>query len=263
MRSSIRRCGTSISTGSRIRRRSTSWGSMRPPTRCCWSNGPSAPATGAWPDALALSLDFAQDGEQNLDSRRCPRHGRGDGRPDDSARRMRLISLPLRGWEGAEILPLAGDASFRRYFRVVARRAQRGADGRAAAARGPAAVHRGRRMAASARPQRAAKSSPATSTRACCCSAISATARLRETLDADPQRERELYELATDVLVHLHGHPPMPGLQAARPRPMARGAEAVHRLVLPGGRRRGRCRRLSRGLDARCWSRSRATASGR
>ena len=23
------------------------------------------------------------------------------------------------GWEGAEILPLAGDASFRRYFRVV------------------------------------------------------------------------------------------------------------------------------------------------
>ena len=27
-----------------------------------------------------------------------------------------------------------------------------------------------------------------------------------------PARERELYELATDVLVHLHRHPPMPGL---------------------------------------------------
>ena len=38
-------------------------------------------------------------------------------------------------------------------------------------------------------------------------------ARLRETLDADPAREPELYELATDVLVHLHRHPPMAGLQ--------------------------------------------------
>src|SRR5438067_5623758 len=27
--------------------------------------------------------------------------------------------LAAHGWEGAEILPLAGDASFRRYFRVV------------------------------------------------------------------------------------------------------------------------------------------------
>jgi aminoglycoside/choline kinase family phosphotransferase len=38
------------------------------------------------------------------------------------------------------------------------------------------------------------------------------SARLRETLDSDPARERELYVRATDVLVHLHGHPPMPGL---------------------------------------------------
>ena len=38
--------------------------------------------------------------------------------------------------------------------------------------------------------------------------------RLRESLDDDPARERELYELATDVLVHLHQHPPMPGLPA-------------------------------------------------
>jgi aminoglycoside/choline kinase family phosphotransferase len=36
--------------------------------------------------------------------------------------------------------------------------------------------------------------------------------RLRETLDLEPARERELYEIATDVLVHLHGHPPMEGL---------------------------------------------------
>ena len=30
--------------------------------------------------------------------------------------------LAFSGWGGAEILPLAGDASFRRYFRVVERR---------------------------------------------------------------------------------------------------------------------------------------------
>jgi aminoglycoside/choline kinase family phosphotransferase len=39
-------------------------------------------------------------------------------------------------------------------------------------------------------------------------------ARLRETLDQDPARERELYELATDVLVHLHAHAPMADLPA-------------------------------------------------
>jgi hypothetical protein len=38
-------------------------------------------------------------------------------------------------------------------------------------------------------------------------------ARLRETLDCEPGRERDLYELATDVLVHLHRHPPMIGLR--------------------------------------------------
>jgi aminoglycoside/choline kinase family phosphotransferase len=37
-------------------------------------------------------------------------------------------------------------------------------------------------------------------------------ARLRETVDTDPARERELYELATDVLIHLHTHPAMEGL---------------------------------------------------
>jgi aminoglycoside/choline kinase family phosphotransferase len=38
------------------------------------------------------------------------------------------------------------------------------------------------------------------------------TWRLREVADEDPRRERDLYELATDVLVHLHRHPPMQGL---------------------------------------------------
>jgi aminoglycoside/choline kinase family phosphotransferase len=38
--------------------------------------------------------------------------------------------------------------------------------------------------------------------------------RLREFLDDGATDERELYELATDVLVHLHRHAPMPGLPA-------------------------------------------------
>jgi aminoglycoside/choline kinase family phosphotransferase len=37
--------------------------------------------------------------------------------------------------------------------------------------------------------------------------------RLREFLDEDPQRERDLYALATDVLIHLHQHAPMEGLR--------------------------------------------------
>src|SRR5438552_621370 len=37
--------------------------------------------------------------------------------------------------------------------------------------------------------------------------------RLREFLDNDPARERELYTLATDLLVHLHRHRPMDGLR--------------------------------------------------
>jgi len=36
--------------------------------------------------------------------------------------------------------------------------------------------------------------------------------RLREWLDDNPDGERELYRVATDVLVHLHRHEPMPDL---------------------------------------------------
>ncbi len=39
--------------------------------------------------------------------------------------------LDAAGWGGAEVLPLAGDASFRRYFRVRTGHAPRRADGRA------------------------------------------------------------------------------------------------------------------------------------
>ena len=117
------------------------------------------------------------------------------------------------GWQGAQILPLAGDASFRRYFRVV--NGERTAvlmdapppqeDPRPFIAVAEWLLSRG-------------LSAPEILARDLDSGLLLlgdfGDARLREALDADPQRERELYELATDVLVHLHGHPPMQGLRA-------------------------------------------------
>jgi aminoglycoside/choline kinase family phosphotransferase len=120
--------------------------------------------------------------------------------------------LAASGWEGAEILPLAGDASFRRYFRVI---------------------HGNRRAVLMDAPPPQENPQPFIAVaewligRGLSAPEILARdldkgllllgdfgdARLRETLDADARRELELYGLATDLLVHLHGHPPMPGLK--------------------------------------------------
>ncbi|HUE78442.1 MAG TPA: phosphotransferase [Sphingomicrobium sp.] len=115
------------------------------------------------------------------------------------------------GWAGARIEPLAGDASFRRYFRVIG-------DGRSAVLMDAPPPHEDPRpfvavaewlcaMGLSA-PQIIARDLD----KGLLLLADFGDARLRETLDADPDRERELYELATDVLIHLHRHPPMAGL---------------------------------------------------
>jgi aminoglycoside/choline kinase family phosphotransferase len=119
--------------------------------------------------------------------------------------------LAASGWEGAEILPLAGDASFRRYFRVV--RGDRSAvlmdapppheDPRPFVAIAEWLVGRGLTA-----PEILARDLD----KGLLLLSDFGSDRLRETLDTDPGRERELYELATDVLVHLHGHPPMEGL---------------------------------------------------
>jgi N-acetylmuramate 1-kinase len=37
---------------------------------------------------------------------------------------------------------------------------------------------------------------------------------MREVVDSEPEIERDLYETAVDVLVHLHRQPPMPGLSS-------------------------------------------------
>ena len=125
---------------------------------------------------------------------------------------MRLNSSPLAAGQGREILPLAGDASFRRYFRVVE------GDGSAVLMDAPPPHEDPRpfiavaEWLASVGLERAGDPRPRPRHGACCCSAISATGGCAKCSTRIPQRERELYELATDVLVHLHRHPPMPGL---------------------------------------------------
>jgi len=120
--------------------------------------------------------------------------------------------LAAWGWEGAEILPLAGDASFRRYFRVVCGE-------RSAVLMDAPPPHEDPRPFISvaewligtglSAPEILARDLE----KGLLLLGDFGSVRLRETLDEDPDRERELYELATDVLVHLHGHRPMEGLR--------------------------------------------------
>lgn len=119
--------------------------------------------------------------------------------------------LKAHGWGGARIEPLAGDASFRRYFRVISDR------GQAVLMDAPPPHEDPRPFVAVAQwlcgvglsaPEVLAQDLE----RGLLLLGDFGDLRLRETLDSDPERELELYELATDVLIHLHGHPPMPGL---------------------------------------------------
>jgi aminoglycoside/choline kinase family phosphotransferase len=115
------------------------------------------------------------------------------------------------GWAGAEIAPLAGDASFRRYFRVI--------DGeRSAVLMDAPPPHEDPRPFIAVAEWLVARglSAPEILARDLDKGLLLlgdfGSARLRETLDSEPSREQELYALATDVLVHLHGHAPMEGL---------------------------------------------------
>jgi N-acetylmuramate 1-kinase len=121
--------------------------------------------------------------------------------------------LARSGWGGARVEPLAGDASFRRYFRVF--------DGARTAVLmdAPPAREDVRPFVAVAEwLQSVGLSAPEILARdldqGLLLLADFGDWRLRETLDQNPDRERELYELATDLLVHLHSHPPMVGLPA-------------------------------------------------
>jgi hypothetical protein len=120
--------------------------------------------------------------------------------------------LAACGWEGAQILPLAGDASFRRYFRVVE------GDRSAVLMDAPPPHEDPRPFVAVAEwlasvglsaPQILARDMD----KGLLLLGDFGDFRLREFLEEDPASERELYELATDVLVHLHQHAPMEGLR--------------------------------------------------
>jgi hypothetical protein len=120
--------------------------------------------------------------------------------------------LAACGWQGAKILPLAGDASFRRYFRVVD-------DGRTAVLMDAPAPHEDPRpfIAVAEWLDSVGLSAPQILARDLDKGLLLlgdfGDWRLREHLDEDPTNERDLYELATDLLVHLHRHEPMPGLR--------------------------------------------------
>ncbi|HKR25197.1 MAG TPA: phosphotransferase [Allosphingosinicella sp.] len=120
--------------------------------------------------------------------------------------------LAAHGWEGCEIRPLAGDASFRRYFRV-----HRPSGETAVLMDAPPAHEDSSPFVRVAEwLVGAGLSAPAILAhdlgRGLLLIDDLGDARLRETLDAAPAREEELYALATDLLVHLHARPPMPGL---------------------------------------------------
>lgn len=119
--------------------------------------------------------------------------------------------LARSGWAGARIEPLAGDASFRRYFRVV-----HGDRSAVLMDAPPAREDVGPFVAVAEWLQSVGLSAPDILARDIDRGLLLlgdfGDWRLRETLDSDPARERELYELATDVLVHLHRQPAMDGL---------------------------------------------------
>ena len=127
--------------------------------------------------------------------------------PDDAPQ-----FLAACGWAGAKIEPLAGDASFRRYFRVIG-------EGRSAVLMDAPPPHEDPRAVVAVGEGLASVGLSAPEIiqddleEGLLLLADFGAARLREALDEAPERERELYELATDVLIHLHRHPPMPGLQ--------------------------------------------------
>lgn len=115
------------------------------------------------------------------------------------------------GWGDARVEPLAGDASFRRYFRVIDQ-------GRRAVLMDAPPPHEDPRpfIAVAEWLASVGLTTPEIIARDLDQGLLLlgdlGDVRLRETLDDDPGREEQLYVLATDLLVQLHGHPPMPGL---------------------------------------------------
>ena len=119
--------------------------------------------------------------------------------------------LSAHGWHDAQILPLAGDASFRRYFRVL------DADRQAVLMDAPPPHEDPRPFVMIAEylgscgltaPRILARDLE----RGLLLIDDFGDVRLRETVDANPQSEAGYYAGVTDLLVHLHAQPPMEDL---------------------------------------------------
>ena len=114
--------------------------------------------------------------------------------------------LDRAGWGGAEILPLAGDASFRRYFRVV------GPAGSAVLMDAPP-PHEDVRpfLAVADHLQALGFAAPRILARDVEAGLVLledfGDDRMREALDADPSREDAIYAQAVDLIRDLHRHP--------------------------------------------------------
>lgn len=115
--------------------------------------------------------------------------------------------LASAGWDGADILPVAGDASFRRYFRVVD-------GGRSAILMDAPPPHEDPRpfLAVARWLTRNGFAAPAILHEDLAQGLVLledfGDVRLRETVDAEPARELGLYGAAVDLLVQLHDAEP-------------------------------------------------------
>jgi len=117
--------------------------------------------------------------------------------------------LAAAGWDGAEIAPLAGDASFRRYFRVT------GPSGTAMLMDAPPPEEDPRPFLRAARwleenGMRAPKILHEDAARGLVLLEDFGEVRMREYLDAWPDDESEVYEHAIAALAELHKLPPGP-----------------------------------------------------
>ena len=115
--------------------------------------------------------------------------------------------LAAHGWAGAQIMPLAGDASFRRYFRVIA-------PGRRAVLMDAPPPHEDPRpfLAVAAHLAGLGFAPPAVLAvdldQGLVLLEDFGDARMAEVIAADPTRERPVYEAAVDLLADLHRHAP-------------------------------------------------------
>ena len=115
--------------------------------------------------------------------------------------------LARAGWDGANILPLAGDASFRRYFRVLA-------PGRQAVLMDAPPPHEDPRPFVKVAEYLAGVGlrAPAIMARDLDAGLLLiedfGDRRMREAVDCDPDSEASVYRGVVDVLIELHRHAP-------------------------------------------------------